>query len=109
MNIDDDLPHIPVYDKNGIELKDGDLVAESEVGKVIWDGWCRIVERPLGRVKVYKDGSVNIFLYKPGKVIAIEDIPVENIKKYVEKDGRLYLSTYDGRFFKWNDIEIIKE
>ena len=109
MNIDDDLPHIPVYDKNGIELKDGDLVAEAEVGKVIWDGWCKIVERPLGRVKVYKDGSVNILSYKPGKVIALEDIPNELIKNYVETDGRLYLSTYDGIFFKWDAIEKIKE
>ena len=109
MNIDDDLPHIPVYDKNGVELKDGDLVAESEVGKVIWDGWCRIVERPIGKVKVYEDGSVNIFSYRPGKVIAIKDILNENIKDHVEKDGRLYLSTYDGIFFKWDDIQLYKE
>ena len=105
----DELPYAPVYDKNGVELHNGDIVAESEVGKIIWDGWCRIVERPLGRVKVYKDGKVNIFSYKPGKVEAIIDIPNEFIKNSVENDGRLYLSTYDGVFFKWDNIEIIKE
>ena len=58
--------------------------------------------------KNYRYGT-HIFSYKPGKVIAIEDIPVENIKKYVEKDGRLYLSTYDGIFLAWNNIQLYKE
>ena len=35
-----ELPHAPVYDKNGVELHDGDIVAESEVGKLIWNDIC---------------------------------------------------------------------
>ena len=104
----EELPHAPVYDKNGIELHDGDIVAESEVGKLIWDDTCQIIKQPLGKVKIYDDGRVNIILYEPGKIKAIKDISYEPMKKYIEDDGRLYLDNYDGIFLGWNDIQLYK-
>ena len=98
----------PVYDKNGIELRDGDIVAESEVGKVIWDGHCRIIEVPLGKVKIYEDGKVNVFSYKPGRVEELIPYDYDKMREYVRNDGRLYFSTWDGVCTAWDDITVVK-
>ena len=108
-------------DKNGIILKDGDIVAECSVGDIIWDGCGIIEERPLGIVTVFKKHSgskllppeetdcYNITQIRTGKV-KLTDKAEDWMKKNLANGtgySELHLSRYDGKFYAWDDVEII--
>lgn len=106
------------YDKNGIQLKEGDIVAECNVGDIIWEGQGQIETRPLGVVKVYYPELKSMLPPEEGDFYNI--IPLRAGKvKILKRDGNLkylnisddytdiYLSRYDGDFYAWNNIEIV--
>ena len=108
------------YDISGKQLKDGDIVAQCEVGREIWDNKAVIVSRPLGIIKVSKDPHTGIHYAEEDccyKVVHLREGKVKLTDKaddwmkhnLADKDGYgpLYLSLYDGDFFGWNDIEVI--
>ena len=107
---------IPRKYKNGIQLKEGDIIAESEIGKSIWDGQAIITSRPLGIVVVYhhpqlkediepeETDSYNIKEIRCGTV-KFTDKAKEWMKERL--NGNLYLSKYDGKFYAWDNIEVI--
>lgn len=101
------------------ELKDGDIVAEGKVGDLIWEDKAKIIKRPIGIFNVFKNPKTyrelepectdfyNIRLIREGLV---ELLDREAFIKMLGKDTQymnLYLSTYDGNFYAWDNIEII--
>ena len=104
-------------DVNGVRLCEGDIIAESKKGKVIWDGKGVIKERPLGVVVTYPDMNAKP-LYSPEEtdkynITQIRCGVVELTDKSSDwmNDGddtcKLHLSRYDGAFYAWDDIERI--
>lgn len=108
-------------DRNGIQLREGDIVAECSVGDVIWDGKGVITSRPLGVVIVYpsvKDTAMchpeetdryNVAQYRCGLVELTElaDDWLPTIDVHGHKFTELHLSKYDGNFYAWDNIERI--
>ena len=107
-------------DRNGILLKEGDIVAEGKVGDVVWDGKGVIEKRPLGVVKVYlnvnpssslppeETDCYNVSHLRAG-IVKLTDKADPWMESHLGKDGLsdVYMSCYDGRFYAWDDIEII--
>lgn len=106
-------------DKNGVQLREGDIVAESSIGTVIWEGKGVVKSRPLGVVVVYtsvadsaslnpeETDRYNIVQFRRGLVELTEKAEdwltmfEDNGRKYTE----LHISKYDGDFYAWNNIE----
>ena len=103
-------------DIHGVTLQEGDIVAEGIVGEKIWDGKAILIKRPIGYVTVYHPqrhtGAIcpeetdcyNITPLLPGRV-SLTDIADPWMKKRL--DSSIHLSRYDGRFYAWDNIEII--
>lgn len=106
-----------IKDSNGNFLHEGDIVAETHKEDKIWDGKAIILERPIGRVVVYKDPKLRIFdeietssVYnivelRPGLVKLLNDET-----PFLGKEGdlvELHLSTYDGRFMFGHEVELV--
>lgn len=107
-------------DRNGTPLTDGDIVAECTLGEVIWNGEAKVVQRPLGIVTVYhkpllkcatmpeETDFYNVQEIRPGRV-ELDDNAREFLRKNADKHGfmGLHLSRYDGKFYAWDNIEIV--
>ena len=105
-------------DIHGTKLKDGDIIAEGTVGKVIWNGRAKIMKRPLGIFIVYDKPEVNMRDFPDEKnfrnVIKMREGEVEFIDDEFsdamtdgKKTAPLHLTVWDGQFYGWEDIEII--
>ena len=110
-------------DINGKKLKDGDIVAECQIGRKIWEDKGVITSRPIGIFHVLKNPKnykefvpertdfYNITLLRTGTVEMLDK--ASNKEFFDESDPsvhrtvELYLSSYDGAFYGWDDIEII--
>lgn len=90
-------------DINGKVIKVGDVIAESTVGKIIWNGLGKITIRPYGIV-FHGRRKLNVMQLMKGKVLLLRD------DKVFGKEGDLTdinLSRYDGQYEWPNEIEII--
>lgn len=103
-------------DINGVQLKEGDIIAEGKVGEEIWSGQAIIKSRPLGVVVVYnhpqfikhfEPNETNLYNIKSlrGGVVEFTDKALPYFD--ISKTGPLYISSYDGKFTAWDDIEKI--
>lgn len=112
-------------DRNGNQLFEGDIVAETIIGETIWDGKAIIRLRPLGIVVTYgrrylkfKDSAMlepeetdkyNIIQIRKG-IIELTDKAEDwktNFEHEDHKYSDLHLSCYDGAFYGWDSIERI--
>lgn len=105
---------IPQYDVTGIQLCEGDIVAEGKIGETIWDGKGIIKKRPLG-VVVYGNRSelktssyYNVCMLCNGiaELTELADdllINAADSQKLIE----FSLSHHDHIFRGWDDIEKI--
>ena len=104
-------------DINGVQLKEGDIVAECKVGEEIWDGEGIVISRPLGVVVIYdakpipdqsitEDNIYNLKQIRTGSV-QITDKAKIFVKTLADKNGivSLHLSRYDGNFYNWDNVE----
>lgn len=117
---------IPKYDIHGVQLHEGDIVAEGKLGELIWDGQGIIRERPLG-VVIYKwhsnlkNGSLdtidtlrngtswyNVCELRNG-IAELTDVAGEHLMKSAtsQKMIEFTISHHDHLFQAWDDIEII--
>jgi hypothetical protein len=109
------------YDVNNIQLKEGDIVAESTIGKEIWEGAGIVESRPLGIIVVYHNPRItpeinveetdcyNVMPIRKGRV-KLTDKAKEWHRDRLSYDGEhtdLNISRYDGDFYAWDSIEKI--
>ena len=106
---------IPQYDVTGIQLREGDIVAEGKIGETIWDGQAIIKERALGVVVVHgtlsesnEPSYYNICMLRNGiaKLTESAEEPLvdkADSKKMIE----FSLTQYDYIFHGWDDIQKI--
>lgn len=113
--------NIERYDKNGIRLKEGDIIAECTIGESIWEDKGVILSRPLGIVQVYhnvnttaslnpdENDSYNIIPIRKGSVQLTDkaDKWMVNNLGNDERISELNISRYDGDFYAWDNIEVI--
>ena len=112
-----------IYDKNGKEICENDIIAEGTVGSFLWDEQAIIVSRPTARVVVYdkvirdypvstingKRVSYNAIMLSKGKC-KITDKAEGIVKEKIADEigyGEYYLNTYDGVFQSWDEVEVI--
>lgn len=106
-------------DIKGNTLKDGDIIAEGKIGDKIWNDKAEITRRAIGIFTVYNNPNPNS-CYTPERtdfynihqirtgIAHILDKDMSSTFFNNEKDEiELYLTTYDGKFYGWDDIEII--
>lgn len=108
-------------DRNGIKLHEGDIVAECQVGDLTWEGKGIIRQRPLGVVvtcctahtcnmsEPEETDCYNIQQIRPGTVELTDNAPqwmVDSLSNGTQF-ASLHLSRFDGRFYAWDNIEII--
>lgn len=110
--------------KSGGHLQEGDIVAECEIGDIIWDGAGVVETRPLGIVITYKDNHfIGMKLYTPeetecynivqirtGRVRLTDKAPkwmLESMPKHEDGTVELHISRFDGKFYAWDNIERI--
>lgn len=117
---------IPKYDIHGVQLHEGDIVAEGKLGESIWDGQGIIRERPLG-VVIYKrhsnlkNGSLdnidtlrngtswyNVYELRNGVAELTDSAKGPLMTTYTsQKMIEFTISHHDHIFQAWDDIEII--
>ena len=90
-----------LYDKNGKEIYEGDIIATSIIGEKIWDDKATIVESPLGEL-VFDYFYWNISQVKKGLVIFNEDDESLTVKKGDTME--FGLDAWDGVFTAWEDV-----
>lgn len=76
-----------LFDKFSREIKVGDILAESEVDKVIWGGVGKVVKRPIGMMTEH--GLIQL---RPGLVIRILEDPNNWIATRLLASGQCHLS-----------------
>lgn len=106
-------------DINGVQLKEGDIIAEGKVGEEIWEGKAIIKTRPLGVVITYREPDLstqyspsennmyNVQRLRKGEVEYTDKADNFLTKGGKIKSGIINISTYDGDFYAWDDIEKI--
>ena len=106
-------------DIHGTGLHDGDIVAECKIGDVIWDGEAEIVSRPIGIFRVRQSKAIHydeipdrndfydIQPIRKGRVLIKSDKLKSTFNNGKSDYSDLYLTTYDGMFYGWDNIEII--
>lgn len=107
-------------DIHGVQLREGDIVAETTIGKEIWGGKGIVLTRPLGLVVCYSStpskmlppeetDCYNITQIRKGSVQLTDKADDWMIDHMAGKDriSELNISRYDGDFYAWSDIEII--
>ena len=111
---------IPRTDVNGKILQDGDIVAEGKIDELIWDGEAIIIQRPLGIVTISKNPKskvlstpeetdfYNVIQIRPG-VAKLTNSARDFLKANADEINTIYLhlSRYDGKFYNWENIEVI--
>lgn len=104
-------------DINGIQLFEGDIIAEGKVGEKIWDEQAIVLTRPLGMVQTYNASPTsllppeetdcyNIIQIRKG-IIQLAENATDWAKDHIGEISDLHLSRYDGRFYNWDNIEKI--
>lgn len=106
---------IPHYDVTGIQLREGDIVAEGKIGESIWDGQAIIKERALGVVVVHgtlaesnEPSYYNVCILRSGIAELTEtanDLLVNEADS--QKMIEFSLTHYDHIFQAWDDVEKI--
>ena len=112
-------------DIKGVALVAGDIVAESTIGKSIWNDMGIVVKRPFGIVTIYHrpDSSehfraeeadcYNVMPIRKGAVELNNTASdwMKNIATVDKESGKMYMdlniSCYDGSFYAWDTIEKI--
>lgn len=88
------------FDRNGLKVFEGDLIAETQLGQKIWEDTAVVTKQPIG-VVVFQDTYWNVQQTRKGEVLFIEDHKGIGLEKgdYWEVN----ISRYDGMFTEWND------
>ena len=107
-------------DVYGKILKEGDIVAEGVLNSEIWNGWGILISRPLGIVRIYKPTNTaclepeetdcyNVVHLRTGTVAMTSNAPSWAQKSLFSSQQTcdIYISSYDGRFTAWNNIEVV--
>ena len=112
-------------DRNGNQLFEGDIVAETIVGETIWDGKAIVRLRPLGIVVTCGSRDLKIKISPMFTPREADKYNIVQIRKGIieltdkaedwmidfEHEGHkysdLHMSCYDGAFYGWDSIERI--
>lgn len=110
--------YIPEYDRNGVHLKEGDIVANCKVGDLIWDGNAQVIKRPLGVITISQPmpdqlgvevaDCYNILPIRAGIVKILNKERLKHLQPFTDDDCcTLYMSKIEADYYNWGNIEVI--
>jgi hypothetical protein len=110
--------YIPEYDRNGVHLKEGDIVADCKVGDLIWDGSAQVIKRPLGVITLLQPmpdqlgvevaDCYNILPIRAGIVKILNKEHLKHLQPFTDDDCcTLYMSKIEADYYNWGNIEVI--
>ena len=110
--------YIPEYDRNGVHLKEGDIVADCKVGDLIWDGSAQVIKRPLGVITLLQPmpdqlgvevaDCYNILPIRAGIVKILNKEYLKHLQPFTDDDCcTLYMSKIEADYYNWGNIEVI--
>ena len=110
--------YIPEYDRNGVHLKEGDIVADCKVGDLIWDGDAQVIKRPLGVITILQPmpdqlgvevaDCYNILPIRAGIVKILNKERLKHLQPFTDDDCcTLYMSKIEADYYNWGNIEVI--
>lgn len=110
--------YIPEYDRNGVHLKEGDIVANCKVGDLIWDGDAQVIKRPLGVITILQPmpdqlgvevaDCYNILPIRAGIVKILNKERLKHLQPFTDDDCcTLYMSKIEADYYNWGNIEVI--
>lgn len=94
-------------DINGVELREGDIIAECKVGEVIWDGKGTVKKCPVGKIVIYSPPGYTIPSPPHESDVWVSPMLVGLVELSDGTSSELHLSNYDAEFIGWDNVEKI--
>lgn len=110
---------IPEYDRNGVHIKEGDIVANCKVGDLIWDGSAQVIKRPLGVITISQPmpdqlgvevaDCYNILPIRTGIVKILNKERLKHLQPFMDDNDccTFYMSKIGCDYYNWGNTEVI--
>lgn len=111
--------HIPEYDRNGVHLKEGDIIAKCKVGELIWDGSARVIKRPLGVITISQPmpdqlgvevaDCYNILPIRTGIVKILNKERLKHLQPFMDGNDccTFYVGKIEADYYNWDNVEVV--
>ncbi len=119
MRVTYECRHIPEFDRNGVHLKEGDIVAKCKIGDLIWNDNAKVIKRPLGIVTILDPMPDELgievgdcYNIVPIRTDIVKILNKENLKHllpFIDNNDccTFYVGKIESDYYDWDNVEII--
>lgn len=111
--------HIPEYDRNGVHLKEGDIIAKRKIGDLIWNGNAKVIKRPLGIVTICDPtpdelgvevgDCYNIIPIRTGLAKILNKENLKHLQPFMDGNDccTFYVGKIETDYYDWDNVEVV--
>ena len=112
--------YIPEYDRNGVHLKEGDIIANCKVGDLIWNGSAQVIKRPLGVITISQPmpdqlgvkvlDCYNILPIRAGIVKILNKERLKHLQPFMDGNDccTFYVGKIEADYYDWGNVEVVR-